>query len=595
MRLINRYLADRSIRFKLLLYFVLIITGSVLAISLIGSSMYKRSIEQQANKQTLQSMNLVKNHVQVYLDEMDNIAFYVSRSREVLEFLRLTEGQGARQAELKQQLIYLQEGFVKAHAEIAGMVIVSASGQHAALHLETITRDPLTMEGWYQSAIDHPDAMQMFSHPIGRNIRIPANISADHILSFAKAIVDPTTGEPLGVVLIDMQLGLIQNIVETGAFGKSGFVFIMDENGGVVYSPVNPIVYRIWGGEMEGSTGSGVQTIRGQPYQILYNTFVDSGWRVVGVFPLNESLEVVTNIQRFTILIAMITLLTALIASWYLTNSIVRPLSKLRSLMKKVEEGELALRFPSKSKDEIGQLGQSFNNMVAEIDNLIELVYKEQQAKREAELRALQSQIKPHFLYNTMDTIQWMAIDRGADDIVEIVAALTLLFRNSLSKGQEIIPLRNEIQHVESYLTIQMARYEDKLRCEIDIPKELHDYYVVKIMLQPLVENAIYHGIKPKSGPGMIRIRGEAHADYMVLVVEDDGAGIPPEQVARMNDTLSRGKKSPEDNGYGLYNVHERIQLIHGPAFGLTVASELGSGTKVMLRLPLLQSQHMGD
>ncbi|MFB9326431.1 sensor histidine kinase [Paenibacillus aurantiacus] len=593
--MVKRLLADRSIRFKLLLYFVLILAGSITAISFIGGSIYKNAIEQQANKQTLQSMNQVKSHVQVYLDEMDNIAFYAARNADVLEFLRAVSGEGPHMRSVREGIAELTDGFMQAHPEIAGMAYVSASGHHAIVNLETITRDPLTAETWYREAIRKPDDMLMISHPIGRNVRNTANMSSDDILTFAKAVKDPASGAPVGAVLIDMRLGIIQRIVEAGAPGKSGFVFIMDEMGGIVYSPVNRIVYRIWGGDMTGVSGSGVQHIQGEPYQILYNTFATSGWRIVGAFPLNESLEVVTNIQKFTFMIALLTLLVAMAASWYLTNSIVRPIGKLRSLMKKVEEGELALRFPSKTNDEIGQLGHSFNNMVSEINNLIELVYKEQQSKREAELKALQSQIKPHFLYNTMDTIQWMAIDRGADDIVEIVSALTLLFRNSLSKGQEIIPLRSELDHVRSYLTIQMARYEEKLRCELDVPDELLGRHVVKILLQPLVENAIYHGIKPKEGGGTIRITGSADEERMTLVVEDDGLGIPPDRLARMNEALKAGRKSAEDNGYGLYNVNERIQLIHGSAYGLVVESRQGVGTKVMLRLPLLHRHHMEE
>lgn len=388
--------------------------------------------------------------------------------------------------------------------------------------------------------------------------------------------------------MIDMKLDIIQAIVESVSLGKSGFIFIMDENGGVVYSPVNPIVYRISGDWMEGRSGKVIRQVNELEYQMIYNTFPEFDWRIVGVFPLKESLQVVADIQFYTVIIALVTLLLAFMASWYFTNAIVRPVGKLRSLMKKVEEGELHLRFPSKTKDEIGQLGNSFNHMVQEIDNLIHLVYLEQREKREAELKILQAQIKPHFLYNTLDTIQWMAQDRDADDIVDIVVALTHLFRISLSKGREVIPLSDEIQHVESYLIIQMARYEDKLSFEIDIPQELQTLSVLKIILQPLVENAIYHGIKEKLAKGTIRIHGSAEDNKLVLVVEDDGVGFEAERLIQMNESFHAIRQSGEDRGYGLYNVNERIKLSYGSGYGLTIESERGQGSKIVVKLPLM-------
>lgn len=174
--------------------------------------------------------------------------------------------------------------------------------------------------------------------------------------------------------------------------------------------------------------------------------------------------------------------------------------------MRQAETGDFSIRFSENRQDEIGQLGQSFNRMIEEISNLIDQVYHEQQRKRETELRVLQEQIKPHFLYNTLDTIQWMAQEHGAQDIVDMVSALTQLFRVGLSKGQEMIPLREELRHVESYLFIQKVRYEDKFDYTISINPGIDQLRVLKVILQPLVENAIYHGIKERRGKGHILV-----------------------------------------------------------------------------------------
>jgi len=588
MFMLSGLFANRSIRFKLLVYFVIITLFSILALSFLGSTLYKNAIEEETNAHTVQMMDQVKNHIEVYIKEMDNIIYYLSQDASVIEFMKRPNNESEQLKLLDSEVRKLQGVYIKKHVEIAGAMIVSRNNQFASSGLEPITRDYMTDEQWYKMAVLQPDHIHLFSHPIGRNFRAEQNLSADQVLSFVRAVKDPLTGQVLGVILIDMKLDIIQAIVESVSLGKSGFIFIMDENGGVVYSPVNPIVYRISGDWMEGRAGKVFRHINELEYQMIYNTFPEFDWRIVGVFPLKESLQVVADIQFYTVIIALVTLLLAFMASWYFTNAIVRPVGKLRSLMKKVEEGELHLRFPSKTKDEIGQLGNSFNHMVQEIDNLIHLVYLEQKEKREAELKILQAQIKPHFLYNTLDTIQWMAQDRDADDIVDIVVALTHLFRISLSKGREVIPLSDEIQHVESYLIIQMARYEDKLSFEIDIPQELQTQSVLKIILQPLVENAIYHGIKEKLAKGMIRIHGYKEENKLVLVVEDDGIGFEAERLVQMNGSFHAIRQSGEDRGYGLYNVNERIKLSHGSGYGLTIESERGQGSKIVVRLPLM-------
>jgi len=576
------FLADRSIRFKLLLYFVVIIVVSILTLSIVGSTLYRQSIEEETNAHTSQMMNQVKNNIQTHLKEMDNLIYYIARDTNVLRFM---EGDSSAQID---EILDLTKGYESRHSEISGILLVNAEGSYSSNRIERVARDPLTKEQWYIQAADMPEQLQLFSHPIGRNIRTEENISADQVLSFVKAVKDPVTGEVLGAILIDMQLDFVRQIIESASLGKSGFIYLMDAHGGIVYSPVNKIVYRIEGNWLVSDADSSVHLIQNRKYQIMHNTFVDNGWRVVGVFPLDESLKVVNDLQWLTVLIAVGTLFIAFIASWFFTNSITRPVQKLRSLMKKVEAGELHLRFRSRSNDEIGQLGSSFNRMVEEIENLIQMVYEEQRAKREAELKILQAQIKPHFLYNTLDTIQWMAQERNAPDIAQIVVALTHLFRIGLSKGNEIIPLSEELKHVESYLIIQLARYEDKLAYQIELPEALRSNDVLKLILQPLVENAIYHGIKPKRGPGRIDIVARIEEQRLYIQVSDNGIGILGDRLAELREMLEQTGNRTIETGFGLYNVHERIRLTYGDPYGLTIESSVGKGTIIEVCLPVL-------
>lgn len=588
-RMKAHWLSGKSIRFKLLLNFVLIIVLSIAALSLLGTTLYTRSIEEETNSYTKQMMHQVKNNIQMYLGVIDNILYYLSEDEALAAFFALPAGQSADEA-LNRSVGRALSRFEARHSEIAGILAVNGSGEYVSNTMRPMTRDLLSGEKWFKEAVASGGAIRYISRPIGRNIAVDQHLSADQVLTVTKAISAKQNESATGVVLIDIKLDLIQQMIQSVSLGKSGFIYVVDERDEVVYSPVNPIVYRIKGDWLQGDADTQVRLIGDRNYQLMSASFSGMNWRVVGVFPLDEPLKVVKDVQFYTVLIALITLLFAFGASWYFTHSIVRPVGQLQSLMKKVEGGELHLRFLSATRDEIGQLGDSFNNMVQEIENLINLVYTEQREKREAELKILQAQIKPHFLYNTLDTIQWMAQEREAQDIVDIVAALTTLFRISLNKGNETVELREEIRHAESYLFIQMARYEDKLTYDVDVSSELLAYTVPKIILQPLIENCIYHGIKTKRGVGHIRIAAIRTDDSLELLVADDGVGIEPRRLVEINEYLENERHDGRERGYGLYNVNERIKLSYGQRYGLAITSVKNQGTTFVVKLPI---QHL--
>ena len=269
---------------------------------------------------------------------------------------------------------------------------------------------------------------------------------------------------------------------------------------------------------------------------------------------------------------------------------------EIAKAMGEAERGNLDVAFDTEHySGEIRQLGGSFNSMMDKIRNLIELVYKEQRDKREAEIRTLQAQIKPHFLYNTLDTIRWMAEEHQADEIVQLVSALTRLFRISQSRGREIISLADEMEHVRSYLYIQKVRYEEKLNYALDVPEELLQLRVNKLILQPLVENAIYHGIKQKRGVGHIRLCARREEDVLRITVEGDGAGMTMEKCALLNTELSSPAGIEYDHGYGIFNVNDRIRLSYGPEFGLRYEINTSGGITVTLRFPAILRDADGE
>ncbi|WP_297988032.1 sensor histidine kinase, partial [uncultured Anoxybacillus sp.] len=249
-------------------------------------------------------------------------------------------------------------------------------------------------------------------------------------------------------------------------------------------------------------------------------------------------------------------------------------------------------RYQENRSDEIGRLGRSFNKMLDQIQRFISLVEWKERQRWEAELRSLQEHIKPHFLYNTLDTIHWMARKRGADDVAQVIESLSKLFRIGLSKGKDMILFSEEIEHIQSYLSIQKVRYQEKLNYTIAISPCVHDLYIVKLILQPIVENAIYHGIKQRRGSGHITIRAEEKEGRVIIKVQDDGVGMSKEALASLRRILAADFIAREEkiNGYGMMNVQARIQLAFGSSYGLDVESEEGKGTTVTIVHPIIRT-----
>lgn len=589
MGIFHRLLKVENIRSKLLLYFFTLILLPIVTLGVLGNVIYSKSIEDQANIHTEQMIEQVTRNVEFYIHDMDNIIYYLSNDPQVIAFLQLTSKENRDESEKSDiEVKRILKTYTDIHPEVAGILVANDDNLYISNGMQRISRDPLMDEVWYKRSMASPKTMQLFSKPIGRNIKTNLNYSADEVVSITKAVIDPVTGKHLGVILIDLKLDKIKEVIEAITLGKSGFLYIMDANGGIVYAPVNPIVYRVKNEWLTDSTNSIVKKIQGSDFQIIYKDSAYTNWKTIGIFSLNETLNEVTVLRHYSVLIGIITLVLAVVVAIFFTASIAKPLSKLGSLMKKAEEGDLSVRFNSKYNDEIGRLGNSFNHMIKEISNLIDMVYAEQQRKREAELITLQAQIKPHFLYNTLYTIQWMAQEHGAQDVVTILGALANLFRIGLSKGKEIISVHEELEHVQSYLAIQKARYEDKLKYEVNFDEEILNYNVLKLILQPLVENAIYHGIHARRGGGKITITGKVAEGKLCFSVADNGIGITPEKLKGIRQLLDNNHVESVKAGFGIFNVNERIRLSFGREYGLAYSSIYQEGTIVEVWHPLL-------
>lgn len=343
----------------------------------------------------------------------------------------------------------------------------------------------------------------------------------------------------------------------------------------------------------EDSPAPVIQKAIDENHHVFYADIPSSpGWYLCTLVE-NEKLYQEASALSLSLSKVFVTMFGAgILGAFFISSQITRRITNLSVAMDHVQEGNFSTRLSIQGNDEIAELSHHFNSMLKDLRRLMNEVVETQKEKRKRELEILQAQINPHFIYNTLDTLQWKALEHGASDLSELILSLSSFFRVSLSKGKEMIPLREEIKHVRSYLDIQKARYEEILTYEIQVEESLDDVFLPKILLQPLVENAIYHGIKPKLAQGKISILAQLEGEDLVLTVQDNGVGMTDEQVNQLEEAFE-GKRAPVS--YGLHNVHQRIRLTYGNPYGLHVESCLQDGTTVTIRLPMEKKEEMYD
>lgn len=340
-------------------------------------------------------------------------------------------------------------------------------------------------------------------------------------------------------------------------------------------------------------------------YLATYTVMPGTNWQICALKSAESLLGNLETLRYYIIGVIIICIIVSLLLVAVLADRLTAPLNGLAASMKRVTDENLDSYFEYPYQDEVGHLASSFNYMIKRINQLIgelgasiealkkekEMVQQVLEQKRKAELKALQAQINPHFLYNTLNAITWQASDQGAAEVAVLSSSLGKFFRVSLSRGRERIMIREELEHVTSYLRIMKNRYKNKMNYEVEVQEDVKMLYITKLVLQPLVENSIYHGLKPKENGGTIVISicrqiREDGSSQILLKVRDDGVGIPKEELDILNQGLKTGKIS-RDSGYGIYNVNERIRLSYGEAYGLTLESSEGQGTTALLTVPV--------
>lgn len=413
------------------------------------------------------------------------------------------------------------------------------------------------------------------------------------VISVGKAIIRPSTREILGVIIVDVDRAAIVEMCRNIKMGDTGYFAVVTSHGKFIYPQngeinLQELTYENLQRIANNEEGAFVQEVNKELEFFVFNTLNKVGWKIVGRVKLKELMRGAYHIRSITVAVVIFCVIFAAILYFFISDALTHPILDLKEKMAQAESGNLEVRAHSGNSDEIADLCHSFNVMIGKIKELLDRNIKEQEELKKSELKALQAQINPHFLYNTLDAIVWMTEANNKEQVVKITKTLSSFFRIVLSRGEEWISIEEEVEHIQSYLTIQKMRYRDILDYELVFDKNILGFRVLKLTLQPLVENAIYHGIKNKRKPGLIQVRGGIlDGNTLLLEVLDNGGGMTAEKLRDVRKTLDRDMLEIDgDNGYGLKNVNQRIKLYYGKEWGVSVDSDQGVGTRVSVVIP---------
>ena len=553
---------------------VVVITGVVLGMVLCTVALflnaYRRSILRSAQTSSRQAVDQVSNTVAGYVSDMDGVMALVKSTL-----------QTALQDSQEREEFF--DNLLKIRADVAAVTTYDAAGnllscwaldhQPREEIYENLSFDAAALSLYEEGYISQPHVESIFEGWYPWVVTMPAALD---------------TGGPEAWVALDLKFGSISSYINNVGIGQHGYCFLMDQSG-ILYHPQQQLIYSQLKEEDTAALAArsdGVYSESNVIYAI--KTVEGSPWRVVGVSYVDELVTSnVGEVTRILVLSALAVLLAALLSSIVISRALSRPLKGLSAAMRQFEKSADRFTYaPVGGAREVQALSESFGHMVVKIQQLMDTVRREEINLRKTELKALQAQINPHFLYNTLDSISWMCEQGRNAEAVQMVNALAQLFRISISKGHELIPIRSELRHAESYLKIQQHRYKNQFSYRFDVDEGCLDFLCNKITLQPIIENAIYHGINGLVDEGEIVITLRAEGTDVVFTVADNGVGMDQAQI----EAILRKERS-DHTGIGIKNVNDRLKIYFGEGYGITIHSEPDEGAVVTIRMPQVREE----
>ncbi|WP_110932570.1 sensor histidine kinase [Paenibacillus bouchesdurhonensis] len=562
------------------------ISITVLVVILVSYMLFDR-FSQASEENTYLNLNQIIEQVNA------NLELYVSGMEDIFEVAEEKVNAGGK---LSDETLEEQLGTIlNTREDLVSIALFSMDGQLVrnvpSIPMRQNTK--LTEQAWFTMAQKNPGKLQ-FTPPHIQNL---FKWEYRWVVSMSK-VIPYYDGDMIkqGVLAIDVNFRTIDELSQRVSLGKQGYVYIIDAAGNIVYHPQQQLIYAGLKYEnlepvLNYSFGSYLDEAEGEQRIILIQTVQPIGWKIVGVAYVEEFLTTKQDLRDFIVWFLIGVLVVVLIVSIYVSARISQPIRRLERSVKMVEKGNFRTAVDVGGVYEVEQLSKRFNLMLRRIRELMDQIIEEQEAKRKSELDVLQSQINPHFLYNTLNSVTRLAEMGRNEEVVTTITSLSRFFRISLSKGSHIISVQEELEHVRNYLIIQTIRFKNKFRYEIECEEQALECLTLKLILQPLVENAIHHGIEQLAEEGFIGVYISLQDEHLRLKIKDNGVGMTPDRLSKVRTGAARSD-SGSGSGVGVRNVQERIALYYGAPYGLHFESELEEGTTVTIRIPVVRPEN---
>lgn len=602
-----------SLRTKLMMMFIALTLIPLIAVGLVAYFKSFETISEHSKAASMYVADELARSIDIQFQDTRRLLELENNST-ALQFLFRQTDSYADAKQILQTFALYRETYTYDHVLNISMVNLYGRGISERKGVFSLNQNPLR-NPHFAHLLTHPDDVLIIpatdSSPLDRldGFEYPDG----GIITIISTIRQQITNEVIGFIVIDLDDNFVRHFIDHATFGETGNFIVTDSSGRPIYQSAEAShhIQQLHTNDylLLNHKDTMIADVSGNngPLFITYTTSQETGWKIIGIAPLAEIVEDAYEIRRLIIISTGSSILFIFVLYFFMTTRLTKPIHTLMHKMRQASSGNLDARVHPSGSDEIADLGKCFNMMTGQIKDLMDKSIREQRLIQMAELRMLQAQINPHFLYNTLDSIVWMAEAGKNDQVIHLIQALSRFFRISLSKGRDLITVKEDLEHVSYYLMIQQVRYRDILEYSIDVPNELLSCRILKMTLQPIVENALYHGIKNKRGKGMIRISGKIEDDVLLITISDNGAGMSQdiiERISRRNQNITwqemlgeSGEREPfgepspikEQAGYGLYNVEQRIRLYFGPEYGTTIESQEGVGTDVTIRIPVYE------
>ncbi|NLL05430.1 MAG: sensor histidine kinase [Clostridiaceae bacterium] len=581
---IKNKILDLKISTKIALFYFILVVFTLLISVFLYQRMYSKVMSDRVRELSIQNLYSVNLNINSIIDNVNNYSRMIIASDDVREVL--IKSRSAGRVKIEKMNVFLKNLINETPAISSVYLFDKYGNKHAT---------DKTSEMWLKiSSIEKADWYDTVHNKSGAYILslnagdIFYNTPNNNFVSMIRLIRDVDTMDTLGILIININDSVFTNIYSEMADKPDSEVVLLDENNHIIVS--NKDIMKFDLDDFINEAGSNeyfskVQIIDKREYLKSYINLNRYNWKFISLVPFKEMKGEWEAFNLITFLIIFINGIMLFIGSILISRTITNPIKKLIKSMRGIEKRKFKMVHIKTGNDEIGKLKEGYNIMIQEIQKLIQQTVEEQRIKRKAELNVLQAQVKPHFLYNTLDAMGYLALSGKSEELYESLEALGSYYRTSLSKGQEVITIKEEIDIVKSYLILQKLRYGKIFDVTYEIDESSYEYKIPKLVLQPLVENSIYHGIKPKGEVGVIKICVKTEDEQIVLSVEDDGVGMSEEALKSIKlDTIDSNSSS-----FGLKGTIKRLQLFYGITDIYNIESKKRYGTKIDIIIPMLR------